>query len=88
MRTLTASGGDTMFAPGTVGHMCDVVGVDLCSRRHARFWKWFSILNHGILININGIAVFVSFQILMVSLDVGIPNVFPPFLVIAESINR
>ena len=77
-----------MFAPGTVGHMCDVVGVDLCSRRHARFWKWFSILNHGILININGIAVFVSFQVLMVSLDVGIPNVFPPFFVIAESINR
>ena len=88
MRTVTASGGDTMFAPGAVGHMCDVVGVDLCSRRHARFWKWFSILNYSILININYIAVLVSFQVLMVSFDVGIPNVFPPFFVIAESINR
>ena len=88
MRTVTASGGDTMFAPGAVGHMCDVVGVDLCSRRHARFWKWFSILNYSILININYITVLVSFQVLMVSFDVGIPNVFPPFFVIAESINR
>ena len=77
-----------MFTPGAVGHMCDVVRVDLCSRRHARLWKWFSILNHNILININDIAVLVSLQVLMVSLDVGIPNVFQPFFVIAESINR
>ena len=88
MRIVPTSGCNAMLTPGAVGHVCDVVGVDLCSRRHARFWKWFSILNYSILININYIAVLVSFQVLMVSFDVGIPNVFPPFFVIAESINR
>ena len=88
MRSVPTPGYNAMFAPSAVWHMCDVVGVDLCSRWHARFWKWFSILNYSILININYITVLVSFQVLMVSFDVGIPNVFPPFFVIAESINR
>ena len=88
MRTVAESDGDTMFAPGTVGHMCDVVRVDLCSRWHARFWKWFRILNHCILINIYKVTVLISFQVLTVSFNMGIPNVFPSFFVIAESINR
>ena len=89
VRTVRASGCDTMFAPGAVGKMCDIVRANLRSRRDARFRKRLSILYNNIFIDVNYVAVTVFFKVLMVSLNVRVSNSLPRFLsVFARSFIR
>ena len=55
----------------------------MCPRRYARLRQRLSILNHNVFVNVNNITVLVLYQILMISLNLGITIVFPTFLFIS-----
>ena len=77
MRTVSSSGCNAVFAPGTIRHMSDVVRSDLRASGYVRLRQWLSILYNNIVIDINNVAVTISVNVLIIGFNVGVTNVLP-----------